>query len=257
MRTPAITGMVIRTGGATTRRPNPSRRTCAQLPARPTLRDIPGRAVMLAQDSQTLNLRYHRLEVRNHWLVAITADRRGRTARRNRALRGPDDLQDGRRDHGPAVPDGDRIRQHGWRSMPIFAPNAIYVDHTGMVSTGPTEIKASVAMDQAFAPDILSIGSPTTTGSIVSCPVHVDNSLGLTGHGIQIASSTTARSSTAPWSSRTTDRSSHGTHRPPVERVADRGAQFSSPCGTSAPSPRPRPRPRRWCSRGRCTGRAT
>jgi hypothetical protein len=141
---------------------------------------------MLAQDTQTMNLRYHRLEVRNHWLIAITlvvvavllaaaalfaVQTVSRTADETTAQQFLTAIESGSTDGLDSV----------------FAPSAIYVDHTGMVSTGLTEIKASVAMDQAFAPDILSIGSPTTTGAIVSVPFTWDNSLGLTGHGIQVS----------------------------------------------------------------------
>jgi hypothetical protein len=141
---------------------------------------------MLAQDTQTLNLRYHRLEVRNHWLIAITliviallvaatalfaVQTLSRTADETTAQQFLTAIESGSTDGLDSV----------------FAPSAIYVDHTGMVSTGLTEIKATIAMDQAFAPDVVTIGSPTTTGAIVSIPFTWSNSLGLTGDGIQVS----------------------------------------------------------------------
>jgi len=141
---------------------------------------------MLAQDTQTLNLRYHRLEVRNHWLIAITvvvvalllagaalfAVRTvSRTADETTAQQFLTAIESGSTDGLDSV----------------FAPDALYVDDAGMVSTGLTEIKASVAMDQAFAPDIVTMGSPTTTGAIVSVPFTWANNLGLTGDGIQVS----------------------------------------------------------------------
>ena len=137
---------------------------------------------MLAQDTQTLNLRYHQLEVRNHWLIAIAVFAVGvllvvgalfaysaftLSADESTAQQSLTILDSGTTDGLDGV--------YTW--------SAQFVDSDGVLHNGIDQIRAMFAADQAAGTRIDSIGDPTTAGSIVTTPFTWSNSFGYEGNG--------------------------------------------------------------------------
>jgi hypothetical protein len=154
--------------------------------ARPTLWGVPREVAVLAQDTQGLNLRYHKLEVQNHWLIAITVfvvgvllvvgamfafnavtlSAQETTAQQTLVIAdsGSTEGLDG-----------------------VYTWSATLVDYNGSVHQGIDAIRQFIAGDQASGLDITSIGQPTTAGSIVSTPFTWSNAYGGSGDGILVA----------------------------------------------------------------------
>lgn len=140
---------------------------------------------MLAQDTQALNLRYHQLEVRNHWLVGVAVFAAGvaivlgaflafdavnltaeETTARQTLVIADSGSTDGLDD--------------------VYTWSATLVDYDGVEHVGIDAIRAFIAGDQASGLDITSIGSPTTAGTIVSTPFTWTNDFGSSGNGIML-----------------------------------------------------------------------
>ena len=141
---------------------------------------------MLAQDTQGLNLQYHKLEVRNHWLIAITVFVVGvllvvgamfalntvtlsaeeTTAQQSLTILGSGTTEglDG-----------------------VYTWSATLIDENGVQRNGIDQIRAMFAAHQAIGTSIDTIGQPTTAGSIVSTPFTWSNANGDTGNGILVA----------------------------------------------------------------------
>ena len=141
---------------------------------------------MLAQDTQSLNLRYHRLEVRNHWLVAIAVFAIGVALVLGAFLAfNAVNLTADEAVAQESLVIADSGSTDGLDD--VYSWSATLVDYNGVTYSGIDEIRAFFARDQASGLDITSIGHPTTAGTIVSTPFMWSNALGLSGNGIMLS----------------------------------------------------------------------
>ena len=141
---------------------------------------------MLAQDTQGLNLRYHQLEVRNHWLIAITVFTvgvllvLGAMLAFNAFSLSADETT---AQQSLVIVDSDSTEGLD----EVYTWSATLVDYNGVPHQGIDQIRSFFAADQASGVDITSIGHPTSVGSIVSTPFAWENAMGSTGNGMLVA----------------------------------------------------------------------
>lgn len=141
---------------------------------------------MLAQDTKGLSLRYRKLEVQNHWLIAITVfvvgvllvvgamfafDTVTLSAQEATAQKSLTILDSGTTE---GLDD-------------VYTWSATLIDQNGVQRNGIDQIRAMFAADQANGTTIDTIGHPTVAGSIVSTPFTWSNAGGDSGNGILVA----------------------------------------------------------------------
>jgi hypothetical protein len=141
---------------------------------------------MLAQDTQTLNLRYHKLEVRNHWLVAIAVFAIGVALVLGAFLAfNAVNLTADETVAKESLVIADSGTTEGLDQ--VYTWSATLVDYNGVMHSGIDEIRAFFAGDQASGLDITQIGHPTTAGTIISTPFTWSNDYGYSGNGIMLS----------------------------------------------------------------------
>lgn len=138
---------------------------------------------MLAQDTQGLNLRLHKLEVRDHWLIAITVFVigvlvvMGALFAFNAVNLTTDEAT--AQEVLTIVDSGTTDGLDG-----VYTWSATLVDYEGVTHVGIDQIRAFIAADQAAGTQITSMGHPTTMGSVVSQPFMWSNASGYSGNGV-------------------------------------------------------------------------
>jgi hypothetical protein len=138
---------------------------------------------MLAQDTQSLNLRLHKLEVRDHWLIAITvfvvgvALVLGAFLAYNAFTLTADETT-----ARQTLVIADSGSTEGLDD--VYTWSATLVDYNGVTHQGIDSIRQFIAGDQSSGLDITSIGHPSTIGGVVSTPFEWSNDVGGSGDGV-------------------------------------------------------------------------
>lgn len=138
---------------------------------------------MLAQDTQGMDLRLHKLEVRDHWLIAITVFVVGVLVVMGALFAfNAVNLTTEEATAQEVLTIVDSGTTEGLDD--VYTWSATLVDYNGVTHQGIDQIRTFIAGDQASGVQITSMGHPTTMGTIVSQPFSWTNSFGSSGNGI-------------------------------------------------------------------------